>query len=106
MCTSDCPPGYFANYSADTCKSLDDVDVRIIYFPFLIIMLLCFALSYVGSKQKKKHELIPNFIVMMGIVEHVALVTQIILTFMWGNLFYSIFSIIFWACYVVCNVLF
>ena len=105
-CVSDCPEGYLANYSADTCTSLDDVDVKIIYFPFLIIALLCFALSYVGSKQKKKHLLIPNFIVMMGIVEHVAYVTQIILTFKWGTWFFNVFIIILWLFYVAVNIFF
>ena len=103
-CVSDCPEGFLANYEADTCKDLNDVDVTMIPFPFLIITALCFAMSYVGSKQKKKHLLIPNFIVMMGIVEHVALVTQIILTFNFGTWRYAIFIVIFWLLYVIVNI--
>ena len=105
-CVGDCPPGYLANYDADTCMDLSDIDVTIIPFPFLIITAICFAMSYVGSKQKKKHLLIPNFIVMMGIVEHVALVTQIILTFKFGTWRYAIFIILFWALYVIVNIAF
>ena len=105
-CISDCPPGYLANYSADTCQDMDNLEAKMIYFPFLILTLLCLGLSFVGSRQKRKHLLIPNFIVMMGIIEHVALVTQIILTYYWATWRFMVFIIIFWIMYVVCNILF
>ena len=105
-CVSDCPPGYLSNYDADTCRSLSDLDAKTLPFPFIIITLLCLALSWVGSKQKKKHLLVVNFIVMMGVVEHIALITQIVLTFAFGTWKWAVPIILFWVAYVLCNILF
>ena len=74
-CVSDCPPGYLSNYQADICYSISGLDVTMVYFPFLILTLLFMLLSLVGTKQKRKHLLIPNFIVLMGILEHAGLIT-------------------------------
>ena len=105
-CLWDCPPDYLSNYEATTCISMEELNLTVVYFPFLIITLLCLALSFVGSKQKKKHLLIPNFIVMMGIVEHIALVTQIILTLYFGTWFLMIPAFLIWLTYVGCNIFF
>jgi hypothetical protein len=49
-CVSDCPKGYLSNYSGNFCYPLSDLDIRLIPFPCLIIAVLFFFLSYVGSK--------------------------------------------------------
>ena len=74
-CVADCPRYFLANFMGTECYSISNLDVKLIYFPYLIVMCICFAMSYVGSLQKKKHLLVPNFIVLMGAVEHISLVT-------------------------------
>lgn len=49
-CVSDCPKGYLSNYSASLCYPLSDLDIDLIPFPCLIIAMVFFFLSYVGSK--------------------------------------------------------
>ena len=78
-CVTDCPEGFLSNYEEGRCEDLSNTDAKVIYFPFLIVTLLVFCLSWVGSTQKKKHLLVVNFIIMMGILEHIALLTQILL---------------------------
>ena len=74
-CVSDCPRFFLANFYGDACYPISDIDVKLIYFPFLIIISICFGMTYIGARQKKKHLLVPNFLFMMGIVEHAGLVT-------------------------------
>lgn len=69
-CVSDCPKGYYANYDNDTCRPISDLDISLIPFPCLIIAVVFFFVSYVGSRQKPKHMLIPNWLVLMGFLEH------------------------------------
>ena len=64
---------------------------------------IVFALSYVGSKQKKTHLLIPNFLLMMGIVENCSLFTQIILTFKQGTWQFGIVIIFAWIFLIFAN---
>ena len=66
----------------------------------LIIAAAFFAASYVGSKQKPKHILITNWIVLMGFLEHGILLSQIILTAKYGTWHYMIFIMI---AYIVFN---
>ena len=49
-CVQDCPSGYLSNYDANECKAISDLDIALIPFPCLIIALVFFFLSYVGSK--------------------------------------------------------
>ena len=105
-CVTDCPRFYLANFYGDECYPISDIDVKLIYFPFLIVTAVCFGLSYVGTIQKKKHRLVPNFIVLMGIVEHCALVTQFLCTLSYGTWRYLAFILIFWGTYVTGNIIF
>lgn len=105
-CVSDCPPGYLSNYQADICYSISGLDVTMVYFPFLILTLLFMLLSLVGTKQKRKHLLIPNFIVLMGILEHAGIITQIILTYFYGTWRYMACVGAFWLFYVIGNIIF
>ncbi len=69
-CVQDCPKGYLSNYSASECYPLSDLDIKLIPFPCCIIAIVMFFLSYVGSVNKIKHLMIPNWLVMMGFLEH------------------------------------
>ena len=105
-CVQSCPPGYLANYERTKCTNLVDIDLTLVYFPFLITAFLMFVLSFVGSKQKKKHLLVPNFLVMMGILEHIAIITYAVLTVKWGNVFYLLFVLLIEALFIAINVWF
>ena len=105
-CINDCPRYYYADFYGTECLPLSNMDIKLVYFPFLIVMGLLFGASYVGSKQKKKHLLVTNFIALMGIVEHIALVTQVILTFSYATFRYAAVAIVVWVTYVVANILF
>lgn len=49
-CVSDCPDGFMADYDAIYCFAISELDVKLYYFPTLIISALAFLLSFVGSK--------------------------------------------------------
>lgn len=74
-CVTDCPRFFFANYAATECLPMSNIDIKLIYFPFLILTVIMFIVSWLGTKQKKKHLLIPNFLIFMGLIEHAALIT-------------------------------
>ena len=105
-CVSDCPKGYLADYSARNCYPLSDLDISLIPFPSILIALVFFFLSYVGSKQKRKHLLIPNWLVLMGVLEHGILISEMILNFKFGTWRYGIFIILAWLCFVATNITF
>jgi len=69
-CVSVCPKDFIADYDDMECYSLSDLDISLLYFPCLIIAGTFFLLSYVGYKQKLKHLMIPNWLVLMGLLEH------------------------------------
>lgn len=103
-CVNDCPRFFYANYAATECIPMSNLDVKLVYFPFLIVTVIMFMLSYVGTKQKKKHLLIPNFLIFMGLIEHVGLITQLILTFDYGTWRYASTVGVFWFFYVAGNI--
>lgn len=103
-CVKDCPKGYLSNYSANKCTPLSDLDISLIPFPCLIIAAAFFAASYVGSKQKPKHILITNWIVLMGFLEHGILLSQIILTAKYGTWHYMIFIVIAYIIFNAINI--
>lgn len=105
-CVSACPPGYLANYEGTACTNLSDIDLTLVYFPFLITAFLMFVLSVVGAKQKKKHLLVPNFLVMMGVLEHLAIITFMVLTLKWGKPAYFVCTLLIWAAFIAINVWF
>ena len=49
-CVADCPRYYLANFDATKCYHLDALDVKLIYFPFLIVSATFFLLSVVGAQ--------------------------------------------------------
>jgi hypothetical protein len=51
------------------------MDARLIYFPFISCMIVSLALNIVGGRIKLKHRKITNFLITLGIIEHVALIT-------------------------------
>ena len=69
-CVSDCPKGYLSNYEASSCYPLSDLDIRLIPFPCLLIACVFLFLSYVGDKQKRKHLFVPNWLILMALLEH------------------------------------
>ena len=105
-CVSDCPSGWLSNYEANECYPLTDLDVKLIPFPCLIVMVILFFLSYVGSKQKRKHLLVPSWLVLMGILEHGCIISQIILNFKFGTWRYGAFLILAYAAFLATNISF
>lgn len=105
-CVTDCPSGYLSNYSANECRRISDLDIHLIPFPCIIIAVVFFFLSYVGSKQKPKHLLIPNWLVLMGYLEQGILLSQIILTGKYGTSGFMAFIMIAWLIYNGTNVAF
>lgn len=105
-CVRTCPEGFMANYGATYCISEADLDLKLVYFPFLITTCVLFLLSTIGAKSKKKHRLLTNFIVPMGLLLQIALITQIILTFKFGTWRYNTVIIIAWLLYVAGQPLF
>jgi NADH:ubiquinone oxidoreductase subunit 6 (subunit J) len=105
-CVSACPEGYLSDYDASYCYSLASLDIRLIPFPCLLIAIVFFFLTYVGSKQKRKHILISNWLVLMGLLVHGCLLSQVILNFKYGTAFYGLFAIIAYLCYVAANIVY
>ena len=105
-CVSACPKDYFADYDDMECVSLADLDISLIPFPCLIVAGTFFILSYVGHRQKRKHLMIPNWLVLMGLLEHGCLLRQIILNFQWGKVLYGVVVILAWMCFVAANIVF
>ena len=103
---SDCPSGYLSDYDGSSCYSLASLDVDLIPFPCLIIATVLFFLSYVGYKQKPKHKMISNWLVLMGLLIHGCLLSQLILNNKFGTFFYAIFIIAAYACFLITNVVF
>ena len=95
-----------ADYDAKTCAALSDMDISLIPFPCLIVAGTFFILSYVGYKQKKKHLMIPNWLVLMGLLEHGCLISQIILNFKYGTWLYGAVLIFAWVSFVATNITF
>ena len=105
-CVSTCPKGYVADYDKNTCTALSDMDISLIPFPCLIVAGTFFILSYVGYKQKRKHLLVPNWLVLMGILEHGCLLSQIILNLQYGTWLYGAVLIFAWISFVATNITF
>ena len=50
--------------------------------------------------------MIPNWLVLMGLLEHGCLLSQIILNFQYGKALYAAIFIITWLCFVAANIVF
>lgn len=105
VCVSDCPTGFLSNYEEQFCYSLDSLDISLIPFPCLIIAIVLFFLSYVGYKQKRKHLLISNWIILMGMLVHGCLLSQMILNFKYGSSGIGIFLILVYLGFFATNII-
>jgi hypothetical protein len=107
MCINSCPTLYIPNFEQTKCVSIDSLDVKLVYFPFLFLIVCIGFVNWVGNRVKPRHQILPNFIVMMGILEHIALIVQIALCFSYGSsIAFAIISIIIWLLYVAGQVVF
>jgi len=103
-----CPFGYIANFAQTECLALDNLDTKVVYFPFLFLIIVIGLVNWVGRVVKPNHQILPNFIVMMGILEHIALISQVALCFssFGSSIAFAIISIIIWLLYVTGQVVF
>ncbi len=70
------------------------------YFPFIALMIVIGGVSWTGKMIKPKHKLFANFVVMMGLLEHIALISQVALCFAYGGtIAFALVSILIWLCY-------
>ena len=72
----------------------------------MVMTLIVFCLSYAGGKAKPKHLIVPNFLVMMGVVENLSLLTQIIMTYKFGTWRFLAPILIAWILYLIGNPVF
>lgn len=106
MCVTTCPVGSVITFSGKSCRSLSDIDARKVYYPFLILTILVAAISCIGKIVKPHHLVLSNFVVMMGLIEHIAIITQIALTFIFGTYMMAIAIVLIWVVYIVILVTF
>jgi len=104
-CVQSCPRGFMANYESTKCVMAGG-DVTVVYFPWLIMSLIALGLSLAGGKSKIKHLVVPNWLVMMGIIENLSMFTQIVMTFKFGTWRYTIPIVAAYAIYVIANIVF
>ena len=102
-CVSDCPKGYIPNFDDTKCLSMATKDLKVVYFPWLIFTGILYCLSYAGGRVKSKHLVVTNFLLMMGVVENLSLLTQIVMTFRFGTWRYGIVIILAWLFYIAAN---
>ncbi len=79
---------------------MSSLDVRLIYFPFLILTILLAFVSWIGHKIKPTHLVFANFAIMLGAVEHVAMIVQVVLSYIQGTYAVAIPIVIIYALYV------
>lgn len=99
-CYENCPDGTILSFSGDSCRRLTDLDARLVYFPFLIITVLVAFVSWIGHVIKPHHLVFANFAIMLGAVEHLALLVQVLLSFIYGTYGLAIPIIFIWLGYV------
>jgi hypothetical protein len=63
-------------------------------------------MSVVGKCVKPSHQILSNFVVFLGIVEHLAIATQIVLTFIFGTSSLAIAVIIIYIAQVLVSIAF
>jgi len=105
-CVTTCPIGSVMTFGGKNCRRLTDVDARLVYFPFLICLALISLISWVGRLVKPNHLVLTNFLIILGFLEHIALVVQLILTFIFGTYLLAIAIIIIWIGYIVSLIVF
>jgi len=88
------------SFSGNSCRRLTELDARLVYFPFLIATVIIAFVSWIGKKIKPNHLVFANFVIMMGLIEHIALIVQIILSFIYGTYALAIPIIVIWLNYL------
>jgi len=101
MCLSTCPDGTIANFERTYCINLDDLDASYYYFPVTQIMLGLIIVSCVGRCVKPRHQILSNFIIMMSMLEHLSIIAQVFLAFIYANAAWGFVAIIIWAAYCI-----
>jgi hypothetical protein len=99
-CHISCPEGSIKTFSGDSCRRLSDIDAQLVYFPFLIVTLLVAFVSWIGHKIKRAHLIFANFVIMLGFIEHLAIIVQLILSFIYGTYAFAIPMILIWLTYI------
>lgn len=105
-CHIDCPPGAIADFTGKGCRRLSDIDAQLVYFPFLIVTVLLAFVSWIGHKVKKAHLVFANFVIMLGFIEHLALLVQVILSFVYGTISIAVPALLIWIVYILTQILF
>ena len=102
-CGTSCPKGWITNFQGTQCIDLGNTDVKLVYFPFLMLIILIALVNFISRWIKPKHQIISNFIIMMGVLEHAFLICQVALCFgLQGSLIFGILSIVIWFVYIGC----
>lgn len=63
------------NFQGYSCRKLTENEQRLAYFPFIVIIGLMGFGSYLIQKLKPTHVVITNFVLMVGLIEHIAMIT-------------------------------
>ena len=63
------------NSTSSKCDLAPSEDLKLVYFPVIIATGLVGLTSWIGRRVKPRHLILSNFIVMMGVVEHIALIS-------------------------------
>ena len=105
-CHIDCPEGSIASFSGKSCRRLSDIDAQLVYFPFLIVTLLVAFVSWIGHKIKRAQLVFANFAIMLGFIEHLAILVQIVLSFVYGTIGMVIPIILIWVMYICIQIVF
>ena len=95
-----------SNFMGTECLDLEDMDVKMMYFPFLIAALIALGISAVGVIMKPRHLFWTNFIVMMGLLEHMLIFAQVVGNFSYGTINFAIGAIVLWIIFIAINVTF
>lgn len=85
---------------------MDSIDMKMMYFPFLIIAAILMLFSVIAYKIKSRHRILTNFIVMLGALEFFCTMAQIFLTFKFGTFRYAIVIIIIFVFYLAINIVY
>jgi|LauGreDrversion4_2_1035121.scaffolds.fasta_scaffold70809_3 hypothetical protein len=85
---------------------MSEMEASLVYFPFLIVITLIAFVSWIGRKIKRAHLAFPNFVIMLGFIEHSALLVQVILSFALHKYAVAIPMLLIYAGYLVTQVLF
>lgn len=99
-CYASCPDETMLNFAGTSCRAMSSLDVRLIYFPFLILTVLVAFVSWIGHKIKPTHLVFANIAIMLGAVEHLALIVQVALSFIQGTYAVAIPIVIIYILFV------